>query len=113
MKKYGMNLITLAITVSITFGAMYISLQGLYKTNLIVAVENKSMDIDLLNLQELANMAYSNIYFENLRSGIRRELTADEIRDKMMENGIGDIDINKYDITVKKGDVFVTIKEEK
>jgi len=112
MKKRGMNLITLVITVAVVIGVMYISFQALYRTNLINAVGDNAVDMDMLNLQQLANIAYSNIYFENLRSGIRRELSSDEIRERMLKNGIGDIDINKYNITVKSGDVFVTIKEE-
>ena len=98
--------------VGIIIAAMYISLQVLNKNNMRSVIAETNIDMELLNLQQLANMAYSNIYFENLRNGIRRELTSEEICNRMLKNGIGDININKYNITVKNGDVFVVAKEE-
>lgn len=113
MDKKGMSLVTLVMMLVIIISVMYLSVFGLTKMNEMPVVEKTNANMDLLNLQQLANMAYSNIYFENLRQGVRRELTAEEIRSRMLKNGTGEIDLSKYNIVVENGDVFVSVKEEK
>jgi len=112
MKKKGMSLLTLIFVVCILAGSMYVYMIGLAKINLIQSIEKTNQDMELLNVQQLANMAYSNIYFDNLRQGVRRELLADEIRTRMLRNGVGEIDLSKYMIVVENGDVFVTLNAE-
>ena len=112
MNKKGMNLTTLAIVIFVVIALMYISTVGLTKTNLVSMLIMTGEDVELLNVQQLANMAYSSIYLDNLRQGVRRELTSQEIRVRMLKNGVGDIDLDKYIIKVNDGDVFVTLKEE-
>lgn len=113
MRKRGMSLVTLAITTIVILGVFGVTMLALTKTGAMQSIERTSENMDLLNFQELANMAYSSIYFDNLRQGIRRELTAEEVRARMIENGAEEIKLRKYDIKVKDGDVFVSIKEEK
>ena len=110
MKKKGMNLVTLTLTLVAMIGIFGIAMAVLTKTSLMQSIERTKGDMDLLNIQEQANMTYANIYFDNLRQGVRRELTAEEIRLRMLQNGTGDIDLSNYDIVVKDGDVFVSVK---
>ena len=112
MKKKGMSLTTLAIVIFVVISLMYVSMVGLVKTNLVSELIMTDEDVDLLHVQQLANMAYANIYLDNLRMGVRRELTPNEIRVRMLKNGVGDVDLSKYNIRVENGDVFVTLKEE-
>ena len=110
MNKRGMSLVTLTIALILVIGTFCVTMTGLTKTNLRQTIEKNADDMDLLNIQQQANMAYASIYFDNLRQGVRRELTADEIRLRMLKNGTGDIDLSKYNIVVKDGDVFVSLK---
>lgn len=110
MNKKGMNLSTLVIMMVIMIAFMGFWKVGITKTNLIQKAKVINEDVNLLSIQELANMAYADIYFDNLTRGVRRELTAEEIRIRMLKNGTGEIDINLYNIVVANGDVFVTPK---
>lgn len=113
MNKKGMSLATLVLVLFVAIGILYACVIVIAKTNLVKSLETPKQSMELLSVQEMANMAYANIYFDNLTRGIRRELTPLEIRNRMQKNGTGNIDLNKYNITVKNGDVFVTLKEEK
>lgn len=110
MNKKGMSLVTLTIALILVIGTFCVTMTGVTKTNLKQTIEKNTEDMDLLNIQQQANMAYASIYFDNLRQGVRRELTSDEIRLRMLKNGTGDIDLSKYNIVVKDGDVFVSLK---
>ena len=110
MNKKGMSLVTLTIALILVIGTFCVTMTGLTRTNLKQTIEKNTENMDLLNIQQQANMAYASIYFDNLRQGIRRELTAEEIRVRMLENGTGDIDLSKYSISVRDGDVFVSLK---
>ena len=112
MNKNGMSLTTLVVVMIVVIGIMYLFILGLAKTNLVQEVKATNAEMDLLNVQQLANMAYANIYLDNLRQGIRRELTSSEVRARMLKNGMGEIDLNKYNIIIENGDVFVTLRGE-
>ena len=111
MNKKGMNLITLVVMLFLTMGCLTITVQIVTKIDVHKNIERASNNMDLLNIQEQANMAYANIYFDNLRKGIRRELTAQEIRLRMLKDGTGDIDLSKYNISVQDGNVIVSLKQ--
>ena len=112
MKKRGMSLVTLTIVVIVIMGIFGGAQFILTKTNMTQGVERTTESMELLNIQQIANMAYSTIYFDNLTQGIRRDLTADEIRERMIKNGTSVEELSRYNIVVKNGDVFVTLKEE-
>ena len=111
MKKSGMSLMTLVITVILMIIIAGVAIVNLSKSDIIDKAEQAVDDMNLKNIQQIANMAYADIYFDNLISNIRRELTAEEIRERMIQNGMEEDELNKYDIVVEDGDVFVTIKE--
>lgn len=110
MKKRGMSLITLIITVIVLVIVTGVTILGIENTGIINKAEMVVEDMNLKNLQQLANMAYANIYLDNLYKGVRREITADEIRTCMLKNGAKEEDLNQYEITVENGDVFVTFR---
>lgn len=112
MNKKGMNLITLTITLVLIMFFMAVVVQIVTKMGAQMSIEKTSANMDLLNIQEQANIAYASIYFDNLRQGVRRELTPEEIRLHMLKKGTGDIDLSMYNIVVKDGDVFVSIKQK-
>ena len=107
-----MSLVTLTITIIVMIILASVVIIGIKNTGVIEKAESAVADMDLKNFQQLANMAYADIYFKNLTKGIRRELTAEEIRLKMLENGADERKLNLYEIKVKDGDVYVTLKEE-
>ena len=113
MNKKAMSLITLVITIIVMMILASVVIIGIEKTGVIAKAESAVADMDLKNFQQLANMAYADIYFENLTKGIRRELTAEEIRLKIIENGADELKLNLYEIKVEDGDVYVTLKEER
>ena len=47
-----------------------------------------------------------------MSKGIRRAITGEEVRGRMLEDGAKEEELIKYDIIVENGDVFVTLKEE-
>lgn len=112
MKKEGMSLITLIITVVVLIIVTGVTIASIENTGIIDKAETVVQDMNLKNFEQLANMAYANIYLDNLSQGIRREITAEEVRARMIKNGSDEQELNKYDITVENGDVFVTFKEE-
>ena len=109
MNKKAMSLVTLIVSVIVM-----VMLAGVMTINVSkVNINSKVMqDMDLENVQQLANMAYASIYLDNLRQGVRRELTELEIRAHIIKNSTGKIDIQRYNINIKDGDVFVSVKEE-
>lgn len=112
MNKKAMSLITLVITIIVMViiaGAVII---GIEDSGIIEKAENAVADMDLKNIQQLANMAYANIYLDNLQDGIRKEITSDEIRARIIKDGVDEQELEAYEITVEDGDVFVTLKEE-
>lgn len=112
MNKKAMSLITLVITIIVMViiaGAVII---GIEDSGIIEKAENAVADMDLKNIQQLANMAYANIYLDNLQDGIRKEITSDEIRARIIKDGVDEQELEVYEITVEDGDVFVTLKEE-
>lgn len=113
MKKRGMSLITLVITVGVCVALARITIMFVGEEQIMDVAGPAIQDIQLINIQELANMAYYRIYTNNLTKGVRKEITAKEIRENMIKNGTEVLQLNKYNITVKDGDVFVTLKEEK
>ena len=112
MKKEGMSLITLIITVVILIIITGVTIVGIENTGIIDKAEMVVDDMNLKNLEQLANMSYANIYLENLSKGIRRAITGEEVRGRMLEDGAKEEELIKYDIIVENGDVFVTLKEE-
>lgn len=107
MKKTGMSLITLSITVAVLAALTQLTITSLDKGKILEMVEPVVKDMEWKNVQQLANMAYSRIYTANLIKGIRREITAKEIREFILKNGIEEVKLNEYIITVQNGDVFV------
>lgn len=105
MNKKAMSLVTLVLTVVAMMILASLAINFKVDTNVFDGVLS---DMDLKNFQQLANMAYANIYRENLTVGTRRELTADEIRTRMIKDGANEQELESYHITVKNGDVFVT-----
>lgn len=112
MNKKGMSLITLAITVIVLIIVTDAIIMSLNNTGIIEKAESVVEDMNLKNIQQLANMAYANIYFDNLKQGIRRDITAEEIYNHMLKAGTKQEELDKYEITVENGDVFVTLKEK-
>lgn len=112
MKKEGMSLITLIITVIVLVIITGVTIIGIENTGIIDKAEMVVEDMNLKNFEQLANMSYANIYLENLSKGIRREITGEEIRARMLKDGADEEQLNKYYITVENGDVFVKLKEE-
>lgn len=113
MKKEGMSLITLIITVVVLIIITGVTIIGIENTGIINKAEMAVEDLNLKNLEQLANMAYANIYLDNLSKGIRREITGEEVRNRMLKDGTKEEELIKYDIIVENGDVFVKVKEEK
>ena len=58
---------------------------ALTKTNMMQKIETTNENMDLLNIQQLANMAYAGVYFENLSRGIKREFMPEEIRTRIIK----------------------------
>lgn len=112
MKKQGMSLIMLVIIVVVLAIITSVIIIGIENTGIIDKAEAVVQDMNLKNLEQLANMAYANIYLDNLSKGIRREITGEEVRARMLKDGADEKELNKYDVTVENGDVFVTVKEE-
>ena len=107
MSKKAMSLMTLIMTVTsmvLAAGVMSICTTSMSVNSVLVE------DIEVESMQQLANMAYSSIYFSNLTKGIRRELTVKEIRSHMIKNGTSEQELANYNIKIKDGDVFVTKK---
>lgn len=113
MKKTGMSLVTLVITVAVLVALTRLTIMTLDKEKIAEKVAPMMQDVQWKNMQQLANMAYSRIYTANLRKGIRKDITAKEIREDMIKNGVEALELNEYKITVKDGDVFVTLKDNK
>ena len=113
MNKKGMSLLTLVITVMTMIVVVSATMMSLNKTDIIQRTETVVNDINLMTMQQMANMAYANVYFDNLTKGERREVTAEEIRTRMIKDGTKEEDLKKYNITVKDGDVFVSVKGAK
>ena len=112
MKK-GMSLVTLLFWVILIILVIYGVNIYIAKEKAVETVGDFNSNIELLNMQQIANMTYSKIYFSNLSKGIRRELTAKEIREKMIQDGVDKEQLKNYIITVENGDVFVALKEAK
>ncbi len=112
MKKEGMSLITLVITVVVLIIITGVTIIGIENTGIIDKAEMVVEDMNLKNLEQLANMSYANIYLENLSKGIRREITGEEVKERMLKDGVKEEALSKYDIIVENGDVFVKVKEE-
>ena len=107
MKKTGMSLVTLTLSIAVMVALTHLTVKSLDKGKILEMVEPIVKDMDWKNMQQLANMAYSRIYTANLTKGIRREITASEIRNFIFKNGIEEVKLNEYIITVQNGDVFV------
>lgn len=112
MKK-GMSLVTLVITIIVMIILASIAIINLSRNNIINEAQNATNSFNLKNMEQLANMAYANVYFDNLTKGIRRELTPEEIRARMIKDGVKAEDLNKFNIEIINGDVKVSIKEVK
>ena len=112
MKKDGMNLITLIISVIVLIIITGVTIMGLKNTGIIEKTEMAVEDMNLKNLEQLANIAYANIYLDNLSQGVRREITGEEVRTRMQKDGTEQEVLDKYDIIVQDGDIFISIKEE-
>ena len=112
MKKYGMSLVTLSITVVVLAALTHLTIISLDKGKILEMVEPVINYIRLENIKHLANIAYSKIYSDNLTNGIRRQITANEIRKYILEHGVEEIELQEYTIKVENGDVFVERKGE-
>ena len=112
MSKKAMSLLVLVITVVIMIIVVSVTMVSLESTGIIDKAEQAVEGINLKNIQQLANMAYANVYFDNLTKGIRRDLTSEEIRARMIKDGLDEQELDLYEIVVKDGDVYVSIKEE-
>ena len=110
MKKYGMSLMTLILMIILMIIIGGVIVVNIKDTGIIDKAEQAVNDMNLKNVQQSANMAYADVYFDNLVSNTRRDLTAEEIRARMIQNGMEEEILNKYDIVVEDGDVFVTPK---
>lgn len=113
MNKKGMTFITLVITIIVLIILGSAIIGGIEDSGIIGKAEKAVTDMDESALQQMANIAYANIYFDNLTKGIRRDLTAEEIRQRMIKNGADAQKLATYEITVKDGDVYVKPKGEK
>lgn len=112
MKKEGMSLITLVITIIVLIIIASGIIMSIENTGIIDKAENVVEDMNLKNIEQLANMAYANIYLDNLSKGIRKDITGEEVVVRMLKDGAKEQELSQYNITVKDGDVFVTLKEE-
>lgn len=111
MKK-GMSLITLVITIIVMLIIATASIVILSKSNVIEEAQNATNSFNLKSVEQLANMAYANIYFNNLTKGIRRELTSEEICERMVKDGADETMLSKFNIEVINGDIKVSVKGE-
>ena len=110
MNKKAMSLVTLTLTIIVMVILASVITVGIKNTGIIQGTQGVIQDMDLEHFQQLANMAYARVYFSNLAKGVRRELTADEIRINMIKNGADEHKLEEYTMTVQDGDVFVTTK---
>lgn len=111
MKK-GMSLITLVITVILMIIIAGTAIVTLSKSNVIEKAQDATNSFNLKSIEQLANMAYANIYFDNLTEGIRRELTSEEICARMIKDGADENMLSKFNIEVINGDIKVSVKGE-
>lgn len=112
MKKSGMSLITLSITIAFLAALTHLALISLDKGKIMGMVEPIVDDVQLLNVQQLANIGYYRIYTANLTKGVRREISAKEIKEYILKNGIEEMELQEYVIRVENGDVFVERRSE-
>lgn len=112
MKREGISLITLVITVIVLVIITGITIVSIENTGIVDKAEVVVEDMNLKNLEQLANMAYANIYLDNLAHGIRRVITGEEVRERMLKDGTKEEELIKYDVIVENGDVFIKVKEE-
>ena len=92
---------------------MILSLTIVTKINnesLFETVQDIASEYSLKGVEQAANVAYHNIYFENLRKGIRKIITVPDIKARMIKNGIKEEELNLYDITINNGDVYISRK---
>lgn len=110
MRKNGMTIIALIICIIVMIilaGAVVI---GLSKSDIINKAQQATDDMNLKNVQQIANMSYAEVYFANLTKGIRRTIESEELITTMIKNGITEQEITKYDVTIAHGDVEVSPK---
>ena len=103
-----MTLPILAITTIMTIlvGASLINL--VQRLNINEMAKEFEQDYNLLHMQQMANMAYSKVYFKKLSKGIREGVSTEEIKTQLLKDGIEQERLNKYRIMVKDGDVLVS-----
>ena len=82
MNKNGMALVTLAISVVVIMILSLAVITNINNNNLIDKAKNVANEYSLKNIEQAANIAYYNIYFDNLKNGTRTAITVQELRNR-------------------------------
>lgn len=112
MNKKGMTIPTLIITLVIVTAFALITEYILNNNYINQQIELVGEEYNFIKVEQLANMAYSNVYFSNLRKGIRKEVTVKELIDRMVKDGAPIEELNAYEFKIKDGEVYITLKGE-
>lgn len=112
MNKKGMTIPTLIITLVIVTAFALITEYILNNNYINQQIELVGEEYNFIKVEQLANMAYSNVYFSNLRKGIRKEITVKELIDRMVKDGASLEELNGYEFKIADGEVYITQKGE-
>ena len=111
MNKNGMALVTLAISVVIIMILSLAVVTNINNNNLIDTAKNVVGEYNLKNIEQAANMAYYNIYFDNLKNGERKSITVPELTARMIQDGIKEEILDNFNISISNGNITVTKKD--
>ena len=111
MNKRGMSLVTLVVTVLIIMILSLAIVTNLNNTRLIETAENVVGEYNLKNIEQAANVAYYNIYFDNLKHGSRSTITVNELKERMIKDGIKGEVLDKFNLSINNGNIIVTKKD--
>lgn len=111
MKK-GMTLKTLGIAMGFMMIAYGVAMAGFTNEYLLGFAYEIGEELDLLHVEQMANITYARIYLDNLRDGIRRDISVEELLNKIIENGVEKEKLNNYNIKIIDKDIYVTFKGE-
>ena len=110
MNKKGMTLVTLAIVIVLMIIIAGVVIINLNNTDVISKAQGAVEQYNLKNTEQYANMAYYNVYFDNLKNGIRRTVTVQELKQRMIQDGFSSSELEKYNIVIENGEIKISIK---
>lgn len=106
MLKEGISLIVLVITIIVMIILATAIILSLNNTNVIQKANEAVEGTNLKNVEESANVAYLDLSYEN--GGDTSDITEKNIKDKMVENGFPEDELNNYTITTSENNVIVS-----